>query len=281
MSFQIVGILVHLGLLALAIEAAIGRVGRPWLAVPILAYGAYYVEFARERAFTLPAAVADLQSRNVQSVAFDPLAEELLTQDIAASALLAAYDLPIVYNRSRTQGGAIVALSLVSPDNCDKAANTNKPQAGSYIVTDSRFHRLRFCMFRQSVSPEVVRPGLSIVRESEYRSPAAERVVRPVTRFVRDGQEVGRYFEESISLLVPVPTVFAGCTFLDSRPAWGCGVNLGRDIVQLDGLAAPPDTTGVINRTMPFTQDVEILGALLRLQPRSEAQLAVLGWRYP
>jgi hypothetical protein len=89
------GLLVHLLLASLFLEAAIGRIPRAFVVIPILAYGAYYVAYFQEGWRLQVAERAAQTDKPEVALRFDPAAQSIVVS--GAEAFVSRYDVPVAY----------------------------------------------------------------------------------------------------------------------------------------------------------------------------------------
>jgi hypothetical protein len=92
------GLAVHAFLIGLGVEAALGRVPRFLLVVPLVAYSAYYVMYLRE-AREIDARVRQIKASNPSLVlAFDPQRYSLVLPRAHAQLVAGHYDVLVTYD---------------------------------------------------------------------------------------------------------------------------------------------------------------------------------------
>jgi len=127
------GLIAHALLAALLLEALTRRIPRVWVAVPMLAYGAYYITLFGDLWKIQAATQAIAASHLAEALRFDPLKQSLVITD--ARSFVAEYNIPVAYeaDKKAVQDGYI-AYRLLSHEQCETLRTTRAMPGLSRIL---------------------------------------------------------------------------------------------------------------------------------------------------
>ncbi len=248
------GLLVHVFLATLAVEALIGRIPRILVAIPILAYGAYYGAYALE-AQQIAAETTKLRSENDKvTLKFDPAVQALVVKD--AWGFVADHKIPVAYQPSpQYTHSEYTSFRRLPGDQCKEASAVlaNLPTILERADVGVNYHSLghnpydstwqpaygdvdmNLCMLRLPETPkhEIVSAVERDVAapEIDVRKAATDwtGVKETALDFVSDGKTLATYYNASIRRLSPIPRLYIGCALDDAAPAWRCAAGFIRE----------------------------------------------------
>lgn len=258
------GLLVHVFLGALAIEALIGRIPRIFVAIPILAYGAYYGMYMFESQ-QIAAETAKLRNENDNvTLKFDPAAQALVVKDawgfVADHKILVAYQPSPQYTHTE-----YTSYRRLPGDLCKEAsaAWANLPTVFERADVGINYHSLgrnpysdtwrpvygdedmSLCMLRL---PETPKRDIVAVVEREATAAGekgdAQGLVRSTSikeialDFVSGDKTLASYHNALVTRLPPIPRLYIGCALDSGAPAWRCAAGFIRQ-PQMEIVADP------------------------------------------
>lgn len=231
-------VLINLGMLGTAFEAASGRVSRWWLIVPLAWFGLYAVAVVRDNAAlnSLRAQVATDNSH--VRVPFNPGQQSLVlvednptSSNIGAEWIVENYALPVVYTytpASRFSPARYLATQLVRQNDCKKVREI--PGALGADIFAFGFHddqpgrfagRLNrdFCTLRQPESPTLpqIRVLLTEHKEQVNRLPTVQ-----TTTVIETPGKAYRLRGGSAAPLRWFPMLAMGCALNSAASSWDC-----------------------------------------------------------
>ncbi len=110
------GLLVHLLLASLFVEAVMGRIPRALILVPVIAYGAYYAAYFRE-GWRVAQVTEKLRITNPGKVYdFDPAANSLVMD--RAQEFVETHDVPVVYEPNKNFPEGYLSERLITRAQC-------------------------------------------------------------------------------------------------------------------------------------------------------------------
>ena len=262
------GILLMLALLALFVEALVGRVPRWLAAVPVAAMGGYYGLMAYEWS-RLPAVPTELGlQRPAATFAFDPARHSLTQGGIDPNYLLARYDVPFVYDTGLGKRRVVDATRT-----CDMinyfGGNENRP--GAAIGIKVRAIEQTFCFkVGDAVAPET---GLiSFVQTHDKPMVASLPAQVQTLTAMLDGVELGHASTVSVEMLRAFPAPFVGCGLISSSGSWQCVAAFQRDWIQI----WPEWHSGYQSLANAAQVETDQIATLLSLTPRTAEEMAAM-----
>lgn len=228
-------LLINAGMIGVAIEAAIGRVFRLWLVVPVAFYGGYFYYAAQDRA-TLAGLTAAYDASNARtSIPFDPERHALVFEGDGGAGpwLTQNYGLPVSYSVGKGTE-EYRSHRMMEQSVCVRVRETPAlSAAGVYAFgfhDGDRIGERKLAGFCTVSMPE--RPELPVVRVSQREEKLVERGL-PVTRVTTtvtmpDGRQF-RLLGGVASPLSRLPMPVMGCALNSGAPSWNCMSGFYRD----------------------------------------------------
>jgi hypothetical protein len=249
------GLAVHAFLIGVGVEAALGRVPRFLLLVPLAAYGAYYVMYLQE-AREIDIRTQQLKASNPSLVLiFDPARHSIVLPQARAALIAGHYDVPVTYDSQpdyKPEG--FVSHRLLDRQQCIHAR-----------AAQARLHAQRFRAAFGLVVPVRMEDGAPMSRDIEGvcllnfpETPPLEQIVvtrsgddavwrrergilQQATNFSLDGKVFAAYYTASVWRLSPLPLLFIGCALNSGAPSWDCFANFNRTLQVVDTTPANVD----------------------------------------
>ena len=110
------GLLVHLFLASLFVEALVARIPRAFILVPLIVYGAYYAVYFRE-GWQVSQLSQQLRATNPGKIYdFDPAADSLVMGE--AQQFVGTHDVPVVYEPNKNFPEAYLSERLITRTQC-------------------------------------------------------------------------------------------------------------------------------------------------------------------
>ncbi len=221
-------LLIHVALISLFVEAAIGRLPRILMVVPALVYGGYYVAYWQEGREIAERAAALRAANPGKVLDFDPESHSLVGKD--KGSLVQTHDIPVVYETNANfKPEDYLSFRLMRRDQCD---GIKRDTQGRILITyvSGKFH---LCVLRFPETPERMVVTVSQPKDPEIwkRKPG---VTESLTEIVVDGKVIGSYRSAVAWRLPALPYGFVGCGLVSSKPAWECGADFMRKFETLD-----------------------------------------------
>jgi len=147
----IVGLLINVSLIALFVEAATGRVPKVFVAVPLLAYGAYYAAWWSE-ARQIEAVAARLRANNPDKVFdFDPRQHSLVLEE--AQSFVETHDIPVAYDRKyASPPEGFSAYRIITRSQCNGIARDTQNRVFTFgVLANGSWQNL--CLLRNPERP--------------------------------------------------------------------------------------------------------------------------------
>lgn len=221
-------LLIHVALISLFVEAAIGRLPRVLMIVPVAAYGAYYVAYVQEGREIAERAAALRASNPGKVFDFNPQAHSVVGKEMGS--FVQTHDIPVVYEpNTNYKPENYSSVRLMRRDQCDAIKRDTQNRILITYVS-GKFH---LCVLRFPEDPSHAVVTVSRPKDAEIwkRKPG---VSESLTEIVVDGKILGSY-RSGIAWRLPVlPMGFIGCSLISSKPAWECGAQFLRKFQTLD-----------------------------------------------
>lgn len=223
-AFVVYALLLHAFLLLLFIEAAIGRIPRWLMIVPVFVYGEYYgAYFGQARAIDEETAKMNLESAG-KVLDFDPDRMSLVFDNMRDLELFVAhYKVPVAYFRDRIVARNNKSARLIPASQCATIKSFDNAAAASIATT--RYFYQTGLLTRDRAPCVLVRPEQPSNPPLDVRRiPDAQKRLAGYVRsleIIFDGKPVGSHR----SLLVfRIPPILwrIGCAFSDANPSWRC-----------------------------------------------------------
>ncbi|SHG25709.1 hypothetical protein [Bradyrhizobium erythrophlei] len=220
-AFVFYALLVHAFLLSLLIEAAIGRISRRFVIVPILMYGAYYTAyFGQARDIEEEAAKMNLVNVG-KALDFDPDKMSVVFDSMGdLGSFVAHYKVPVAYfqdNYAHSESARLIPASQ-----CAIIKNSKNGAAASIETAEYNYQMGLLtkvtapCVLLRAEKP--TNPPLYVRRAPEQQKRFAISVQSIEIFF--NGQLIGTHQSLHVYRIPPI-LWHMGCGFSDTKP-WGC-----------------------------------------------------------
>jgi hypothetical protein len=225
------GLLVHVFLIALAIESLARRIPRAFIAIPLIAYGSYYVLYAYQ-AIDIARASAELRKSNSGKVLdFNTDTHALVTP--SAQAFVSRHKIAVAYELNKNfEPEKHLSFRLIRRDQCNIARDSqNRIEtfgAGSDNAVPDKVCMLRF----PEKPPHQVVSVAKIGDEEVWKRKFG--IGKQISELSLDGKVIAIYTTASVWRLPLLPTLFVGCGLISSSPAWRCAADFNRSSEVLD-----------------------------------------------
>ncbi|MEM1047782.1 MAG: hypothetical protein AAGL24_16615 [Pseudomonadota bacterium] len=228
-------LLINAGMIGVAVEAAIGRVSRWWLVLPLLFYGGYWAAVTMDH-IALRSVASEYQAANARvTIPFDPDNHSLVFDDHDDTEwLIRNYDLPVAYNFNRNFPEEHRSHRLVDTSTCNKirgirGAYAARVRASVFYEGEDSLGRKpeeRFCILSM---PE--RPNHPVLRVSEHEEKEYKNRL-PINRLTTSiTMPDGQHFELSGGFAAPLswfPRPVMGCGLNSAAAKWECAAQFWR-----------------------------------------------------
>ena len=227
------GLLIHVCLIALFVEAWVRRVPRFLILVPLLAYGGYYALYFQE-SLALHARNEELRASNPGKVMiFDPSRFSLV--DEYATRLVQSYAIPSAYSPSSSYPEGYFVHFMAPRSQCDISRDSQaRVRMGYDGRRDWRAPWTR-CDISFPQQPSLTK--IEVVRSPVNRHSFNGEDVRQVAELRVDGVSKARFTTIYTSKMSLLPMLLAGCALSDSPSAWFCVHQFWKTSVALNGQA--------------------------------------------
>jgi hypothetical protein len=234
------GLLIHLFLIGLLVEAWIGRVPRLLAVIPVIAYGSYYALYAHQT-IEIHEKSAQLRQENSGKIFdFDAEVYSLVTPD--AQALTTQYAIPVVYqpNKNFNPEGHL-AFRLVRNDQCKSLPRDSRNRIVKLGVHFGGVFQNNVCELRFPESPPK-----KIVTAVKHGDPEVWKrkweIGEQLTEIIVDGKVIGSFKTASVWRLPLWPSTAIGCGLISGgTPSWKCGADFIRSHIEIDTIPAGVD----------------------------------------
>lgn len=251
-AFVVYALLVHAFLISLFIEAAIGRIPRWLMIVPVFMYGEYYgAYFGQARAIEEETAKMNLE--NVGKVFdFDPDKMSLVFDNLRDLELFVAhYKAPVVYFRDRTVAHNNKSARLIPASQC-AAIKSFDNAAEAWIGTTQYFYQTGLltkdtapCVLLRPEQPP--NPPLYVRRVPDEQKRLAVHVESIEILF--DGKLIGSHRNLLVFRMPPILRQI-GCGFSDANASWRCFGLFSEDA---ETIGSGPQTNDRVGYTSPVS----------------------------
>jgi hypothetical protein len=256
------GLAVHAFLIGLGVEAALGRVPRLLLVVPLAAYAAYYVMYLQQ-AREIHVKAQQLRADNPSLVLpFDPARHSLVLPQTHAQLLAGHYDVPVTYDAQpnfRPEG--FVSHRLLDRQQCADATaaqarlRAQQSRAAFGLVMPVRVedgaimptYIKGVCLLNFPEKPPLQQ--IVVTRRGDDAVWRRERgILEQTTDFSLDGKPFATYRTASVWRLSPFPLLLIGCALNSGAPSWDCFANFN---YALEVLNTTPDNVDSARYDLP------------------------------
>lgn len=232
-------VLINLAMAGIVLEAASGKVGWQWLALPALYFGGYYCAYFNDQRTLGKVAAETVRFNDGKSLPFDPAERDLVLEDpkdglgIRPSEFIERFGLPRIFD-----GNGRVHL-IGTPETCT-LARTNRAARAAGVET-------RALKRASGSAATAAERGCTIVMPGEPDKPAV-RIVEAGSRktanglplWIRDYSVTDESTEQRVAVrtaragpLKPFPMPVLGCALNSSAPSWDCFHEFMRDTAEL------------------------------------------------
>ena len=281
----ITGLVVHVVLALMAVDALTRR-GPVWLLLfPALFYGGYYLRYFQQK-LEIARTTAELAATNPKKIlAYDPDAHSLVMA--GASGFVTTHDLPVAYQENRNfQPEGYLSYRLTPRAQCDAIVEDTQSRIEKRGVHADGVFQKGVCRLR---FPEVPpHPVVSVVVTPDPKNDRMKRGVNiQTTSIVVDGRTLGAFRTAKIPRLPTFPWLYIGCALNSAAPAWVCDAAVMRATFAIDATPADVDPAiydsplaimlgirkyrpGALNNFVGFPQNAHVPEAVARERARVE-----------
>ena len=238
---MLLGFLINIMLASLLIEAAFGRISRRFLAIPLIAFGGYYLAYAYQT-FDIQRETAALQASNPAGKVFDFDANVHALISPNAEALASFYKIPVAYiAEPQVSPEKYLSYRLIERDQC----NLPRDRQNRIIVSRILFEKVRVesvCLLRFPELPpdgaiQVIRHGFDEIWKQDWR------ISEQVTELRLGNTVIGSFKTASVWRLPLFPLLRTGCVPGSGQPAWRCLADFDLTQMFIDAIPAKVDRT--------------------------------------
>lgn len=231
-------LLINAGMIGIAVEAAIRRVSRWWLVVPLVFYGGYWAMAAQDH-MTIRRLGAAYDAANAKVMTgFDPIRQALAFDGDDGNGngawLTQNYGLPVAYSVNGNFQEGFLSHRMMGKEICAKVREI--PALRAAFVNVFGFHdgdairnrkmESRFCTLSM---PE--RPALPLVRVSSTEKKGHEnslQITRVTTTITMPNGRQFRLLGGHAAPLGWIPMPVMGCGLNSGAPSWDCDAGFAR-----------------------------------------------------
>jgi hypothetical protein len=230
------GLLVHLLLASLLVEALMGRIPRALILVPIIAYGAYYAAYFRE-GWQVAQVSQKLKTTNPGKIYdFDPAANSLVMD--RGQEFVETHDVPVVYEPNKNFPEGYLSERLITRAQCDGVKHDTQNRVSTLGVHFNHIFQQNICLLRFPEPPTHKAVKVILVGDSQIWARDGD-IRQQTTEIAVDDKTVGSFTRAFIWRLPALPVLAIGCILIDQPPAWKCIADFKRSLITIDGI---PDT---------------------------------------
>jgi hypothetical protein len=230
------GLLVHLLLASLFVEALIGRIPRTFVVIPIIAYGAYSAAYFRE-GWQVAQVSQQLRTANPGKVYdFDPAANSLVMD--RAQEFVETHDVPVAYEPNKNYPEGYLSERLITRAQCNGVKRDTQNRVFTLGMHFDGIFQQNVCLLRFPEPPPNKTVKVTLVGDPQIwarRGDIRERT----TEITVDDKTIGSFTRAFTWRLSGLPVLAIGCVLIDQPPAWKCLADFKRNLVTIDGI---PDT---------------------------------------
>jgi hypothetical protein len=230
------GLLIHLLLASLFVEALIGRIPRTFVVIPIIAYGAYSAAYFRE-GWQVAQVSQQLRTANPGKVYdFDPAANSLVMD--RAQEFVETHDVPVAYEPNKNYPEGYLSERLITRAQCNGVKRDTQNRVFTLGMHFDGIFQQNVCLLRFPEPPANKTVKVTLVGDPQIwarRGDIRERT----TEITVDDKTIGSFTRAFTWRLSGLPVLAIGCVLIDQPPAWKCLADFKRNLVTIDGI---PDT---------------------------------------
>jgi len=238
---MLLGFFVNVMLVCLLIEAAFGRISRRFLALPLIAFGGYYLAYAYQT-FDIQRETAALQASNPvgKTFDFDANVHALVTPN--AEALATFYEIPVAYiAEPQVSPEKYLSYRLIERDQC----NLPRYSQNRIIVSRILFEKVwleSVCLLRFPELPpdgaiQVIRRGFDEIWKPDWR------ITEQITELHLGNTVIGSFKAASVWRLPFFPLLRVACVPGPGQPTWRCQADFDPTQMFIDAIPAKVDRT--------------------------------------
>lgn len=228
----IAGLLVHVFLICIFVEAVTGRLPRILAIIPIVAYCGYYAVFVRE-SWQLRQLSATLRMSNPSKVYnFDPNVSSLVMD--RAQQFVQTHDIPAVYEVNSRFPEGYSSVRLITGGQCNGIQKDTLNRISiSYFHFDGVFQK-QLCLL---TVPEQPPGGMVRVTSVHDKQPPTYLTGfrQQTTQISIDNSIAGSFKTATVQRLLAFPILGIGCFLNDGSSTWSCGAQFLRKTEAVDG----------------------------------------------
>jgi hypothetical protein len=227
------GLLVHLLLASLVVEALMGRIPRALILVPFLAYGGYYAAYFRE-GWQVAQVSEKLRTTNPGKIHdFDAAANSLVMD--RGQEFVETHDVPVVYEPNRNFPEGYLSERLITRAQCNGVKKDTQNRVATFGVHFDGVFQQNICLLRfpEPSTHKAVR--MTLVEDPQIWARDGG-IRRQTTEIAVDDKTVGSFTRAFIWRLPSFPVLAIGCILIDQPPAWKCLATFDRKLVTIDGI---------------------------------------------
>jgi hypothetical protein len=256
------GLAVHAFLIGLGVEAALGRVPRFLLVVPLAAYSGYYVMYLQQ-AREIAAKAQQLKATNPSLVlTFDPARYSLVLPQVHAKLIAEHYDVPVTYDANPNfRPDGFLSHRLLNRQQCADATavqaklRAQRSRAAFGLVmpvevgdgTIMPTYIKDVCLLNFPEKPPLQQ--IVVTRRGDDAVWRRERgILEQTTDFNLDGKLFATYHTASVWRLSPFPLLLIGCALNSGAPSWDCFANFNH---ALEVINTTPDNVDGARYDLP------------------------------
>lgn len=237
----IAGLLIHVVLGSLIVEALCGRISKMLLVLPLLVYGGYYAFYFYQGA-AITTREAELQGRNPGLLmTFDPTTHALVMKD--ALAIVKGYHIPVVYSANTNVQEGYRSHRLMQNEECQTVPKDTQSRVHISGVSYDRAlkrafikHQKSLCHLTYPERPEKPLITVAVTDPEIWKHRMAITEERYTVEF--EGKTLGTFTRAFIYRISPIPFFAVGCGLVSSKPAWECGATVKKSLLRLETI--PP-----------------------------------------
>jgi hypothetical protein len=230
------GLLVHLLLASLFVEALIGRIPRAFVVIPIIAYGTYYAAYFRE-GWQVAQVSQQLRTANPGKVYdFDPAANSLVMD--RAQEFVETHDVPVAYEPNKNYPEGYLSERLITRAQCNGVKRDTQNRVFTLGMHFDGIFQQNVCLLRFPEPPPNKTVKVTLVGDPQIWARRGD-IREQTTEITVDDKTVGSFTRAFTWRLSGLPVLAIGCVLIDQPPAWKCLADFKRNLVTIDGI---PDT---------------------------------------
>jgi hypothetical protein len=234
------GLLVHLFLASLFVEALMARIPRVFILVPLIAYGAYYAAYFRE-GWQVSQLSQQLPATNPGKIYdFDPAADSLVMSE--AQQFVETHDVPVVYEPNKNFPEAYLSERLITRTQCKGIKKDTQNRVTTFGVHFNDVFQQQICLLRFPERPTNKAVKVTLVGDPQIWARRAG-IRQQTTEISVYDKTIGSFTRGFIWRLPAFPYLLIGCGLVDQPPSWSCIAEFNRHLRTIDGIPETVDRT--------------------------------------